>query len=622
MADEQSQITLNSYTTIYNNSRYDSLTKSDGTTGVSEITTYEHAMPNLYYRNYGTYRHSIFTADLLTKLNETNIEEKDIKDTFYDIDTLLDIGIKDIQQNYYMFPGRVNSNIYATNSNEASLEDIFVAFGYDYIKALNDSSTSYKYFDTESEETDFKDGQYQIINIGETYIDYDNDEKEEIIEYDGTYVPTVKELLDGNLYIVIQSGTLKPKKIYFNNNYLPSLFINDDKYLDHVDRYIINDNQTIRLCDLQLYQRISMKIIWFNLITINKTSIENLKAVLTNKNIDVSNVSLRPFYKIYVDFFDSTKYTNTRFIATGILDNQFSSQTYLLSNANQLSDHGDYYSYDFNGGKIKEITISDLLPDNSLTALDQKVRITVKFGLTVILNGYSISSESEPTPTPTSDTYNLSWNKITKKTDEQDEPTSQTINVECWPWIDQSQGTSSFLFYYVVYFDIGENNDDIRQEIMTKIFNDYGNDLAFDNGKEYEKYIRISTQNSATNYNTAYSKLVVETCSDQNDGTYEISLNSSYKKKNSILVAKQLISYTSTYWNNADTGEQTMGSIGDGTKMYINNELIEDLCTDVFTEDEEISVNNTTYKLNFAKSTRLWCKWVYNENTSKWESDY
>lgn len=619
MADEQSQITLNSYTTIYNNSRYDSLTKSDGTTGVSEITTYEHAMPNLYYRNFGTYRHSIFTADLLTKLNETNIEEKDIKDTFYDIDTLLDLGITDISTNYYIFPGRVNSNIYATNSNEASLEDIFAAFGYDYIKALNDSSTSYGYFDTESDDTDFKDGQYQIINIGETYIDYDNGEKEELIEYDGTYVPTVKELLDGNLYIVIKSGSLNPKKIYFNNNYLPSLFINDDKYIDHVDRYIINDNQTIKLCDLQLYQRISMKIIWYNLITINSKSINNLKSVLEKKGININDVYLRPFYKIYVEFFDSNEYTNKRFIATGTLENQFLSQTYPLSQTNSLSNHEDYCSYDFEGGNIKEITISNLLPNNSLAALDQRVRITVKFGLTMILNGYSISSEPTPTPTPTLDTYKLYWNKITKKSNEPDEPDesdSQTINVECWPWIDQSQGTSSFLFYYVVYFDIDENNDNIMQEI----YNTFGNNLTFDNGNENEKYIRISDQNSATNYNTAYSYLIPD-LSELNNGTYEISANSSYKKKNSILVAKQLINYSSSYWNN-DNGEATMSALSQGDKMFINQQLIEELCDTVITQTEEITVNNTNYILKFATSTRGWCRWSYNESTCKWDWEY
>lgn len=109
------------------------------------------------------------------------------------------------------------SNQFATNSNEATLEDIFCEFGYDFIQAVDTSifvnTNKSKYFDNDKE----VNGAWSILPIGSTYSYYTTDEitREnklitEEVQYDGTYVPTVQELLDGSLYIIIKSGSLDP----------------------------------------------------------------------------------------------------------------------------------------------------------------------------------------------------------------------------------------------------------------------------------------------------------------------------------------------------------------------------------------------------------------------------
>lgn len=116
--------------------------------------------------------------------------------------------------------------------------------------------------------------------IGYEYINYDKEQKNkeiedrtETVEYDGTYVPTVQELLSGNLYIVISSGNLDYcRKVYFNNKYMPTLFINDDKLKSKTDQYVINDQQPLKLCDIVLYQRLGCLIRWESIFDIKLTT--------------------------------------------------------------------------------------------------------------------------------------------------------------------------------------------------------------------------------------------------------------------------------------------------------------------------------------------------------------
>lgn len=167
--------------------------------------------------------------------------------------------------------------------------------------------------------------------IGYEYINYDKEQKNkeikdrtETVEYDGTYVPTAQELLSGNLYIVISSGNLDYcRKVYFNNKYMPTLFINDDKLKSKTDQYVINDQQPLKLCDIVLYQRLGCLIKWESIFDIKlttdfKTQLTSLiqKIYKTDDNTEVKleekadSVFIVPFYNVQIIVKDEEDYNN------------------------------------------------------------------------------------------------------------------------------------------------------------------------------------------------------------------------------------------------------------------------------------------------------------------------
>ena len=162
--------------------------------------------------------------------------------------------------------------------------------------------------------------------IGYEYINYDKEQKNkeiedrtETVEYDGTYVPTAQELLSGNLYIVISSGNLDYcRKVYFNNKYMPTLFINDDKLKSKTDQYVINDQQPLKLCDIMLYQKLGCLIKWESIFDIKlttdfKTQLTSLIQKLygeTNLSKYADSVFIVPFYNVQITVKDEEDYFN------------------------------------------------------------------------------------------------------------------------------------------------------------------------------------------------------------------------------------------------------------------------------------------------------------------------
>ena len=328
---------LKTYTNIFDFSRYDRLSYDIENKKVADIASDEHQVNNDFYRNYGTYRHDINAEEYLVKENETYFDNNELNDYYYNYDHFQkykDPNNTNKTYNAMQFAGCVLNPVFATNANEASLEDIFVEYGYEYLKALNDSyiaQDDYKglyFFDNSSENS------YSIMPIGYEYINYDEEQKNkeiedrtETVEYDGTYVPTVQELLSGNLYIVISSGNLDYcRKVYFNNKYMPTLFINDDKLKSKTDQYVINDQQPLKLCDIVLYQRLGCLIKWESIFDIKlttdfKTQLKSLikKIYKTNDNTNNTEVKLEeyadsvfivPFYNVQIIVKDEEDYNN------------------------------------------------------------------------------------------------------------------------------------------------------------------------------------------------------------------------------------------------------------------------------------------------------------------------
>ena len=284
---------LLSYTTIFENCRFDRLGSTGGSTfGIADFKTDQHQMKNKSYRSYGTYRHTLSCDSSLIKINETNYKEDYIINNFY--------GAGKINFDY---PGIVLNKNYATNGNESSLEDLFCEYGYAYLNAID---MQYKednglnlYFDDDPSII----GAWEYLPIGSTFREEVLDENNTSIwvtkevEYDGTYVPTSEEIISGKLYLVIKSGSIEPKKIYLNNKYIPSLFLNDDKFPnnDNVDNkiynitnktsnedlYIINEQQPLKLCDITLYERVPCTILWDNYFVFN--NIQNFLKTLKER---------------------------------------------------------------------------------------------------------------------------------------------------------------------------------------------------------------------------------------------------------------------------------------------------------------------------------------------------
>lgn len=294
---------LLSYTTIFENCRFDRLGSTGGSTfGIADFKTDQHQMKNNSYRSYGTYRHTLSCDSSLIKINETNYKEDHIINNFYGVDSSTIIN--------FNYPGIVLNKNYATNGNESSLEDLFCEYGYAYLNATN---MQYKednglnlYFDDDPSII----GAWEYLPIGSTFREEVLDENNTSIwvtkevEYDGTYVPTSEEIISGKLYLVIKSGSIEPKKIYLNNKYIPSLFLNDDKFpnndnvnneiynitnkTSNEDLYIINGQQPLKLCDITLYERVPCTILWDNYFVFN--NIQNfLKTLKERISIDNDN---------------------------------------------------------------------------------------------------------------------------------------------------------------------------------------------------------------------------------------------------------------------------------------------------------------------------------------------
>ena len=402
-------------TSLYENHRYDWLQTVAGQFGLADIKADMHRVStdSYSYRSYGTYRRSVLCDTSFIKENETYLSEEYIINNFYDIN-----------QTDYTYGGIVLSYQFATNANEASLEDLFCEFGYDFIKAIDTSifvnTNKPKYFDNDTE----VNGAWSILPIGAPYTYQTKDEitgelkyVTETVEYDGTYIPTVQELLDGSLYIIIKSGSLDPQKIYFNNTYLPSLFINDDKFPNtlnvdpnskvikekyskiHVssndDTYIINEQQPFKLCDIQKFERIACIVSWDNIF-----SIENIKE-LTDK------MKEKGFNDNEYDLLTAAwaEYTFVRKEVNGTETTENDKLIYYKHNdsvlfcnySNAIKNPTDYV---FNNIKTPSLHIG--------TATSGTIKIDVYFTVLLMLKGYSTTPQ-EVNPGTDVDAYEFDW---------------------------------------------------------------------------------------------------------------------------------------------------------------------------------------------------------------------
>ena len=424
---------LKTYTNIFDFSRYDRLSYDIENKKVADIASDEHQVNNDFYRNYGTYRHDINAEEYLVKENETYFDNNELNDYYYNYDHFQkykDPNNTNKTYNAMQFAGCVLNPVFATNANEASLEDIFVEYGYEYLKALNDSyiaQDDYKglyFFDNNSENS------YSIMPIGYEYINYDKERKNkeiedrtETVEYDGTYVPTVQELLSGNLYIVISSGNLDYcRKVYFNNKYMPTLFINDDKLKSKTDQYVINDQQPLKLCDIVLYQRLGCLIKWESIFDIKLTSKfkEQISKLISKIKVEddvnlskyANSIFIVPFYNVQIIVKDEEDYNNKdkeRIIdvVTGSNYDNFSSKNIpILYNTEDKKD-------DPNNSETHIITqdtnITNIVSENIANFESYKkpiFNLIIKASYALAVKGFTNKQESK---------YNLYWYKIVKQ---------------------------------------------------------------------------------------------------------------------------------------------------------------------------------------------------------------
>lgn len=427
---------LKTYTNIFDFSRYDRLSYDIENKKVADIASDEHQVNNDFYRNYGTYRHDINAEEYLVKENETYFDNNELNDYYYDYDHFQkykDPNNTNKTYNAMQFAGCVLNPVFATNANEASLEDIFVEYGYEYLKALNDSyiaQNDYKglyFFDNSSENS------YSIMPIGYEYINYDKEQKNkeiedrtETVEYDGTYVPTAQELLSGNLYIVISSGNLDYcRKVYFNNKYMPTLFINDDKLKSKTDQYVINDQQPLKLCDIVLYQRLGCLIKWESIFDIKLTSkfkeqiskliskIDKVEDVNLSKYAD--SIFIVPFYNVQIIVKDEEDYNNKdkeRIIdvVTGSNYDNFSSKNIpILYNTEDKKD-------DSNNSDTHIITqdtnITNIISENIANFESYKkpiFNLIIKASYALAVKGFTNKIKQQESK------YNLYWYKIVEQ---------------------------------------------------------------------------------------------------------------------------------------------------------------------------------------------------------------
>lgn len=425
---------LRTYTNIFDFSRYDRLSYDIENKKVADIASDEHQVNNDFYRNYGTYRHDINAEEYIVKENETYFDNNELNDNYYDytyFQKYKDPNNESKTYNAMQFAGCVLNPVFATNANEASLEDIFVEYGYEYLKALNDSyiaQDDYKglyFFDNSSENS------YSIMPIGYEYINYDKEQKNkeiedrtETVEYDGTYVPTVQELLSGKLYIVISSGNLDYcRKVYFNNKYMPTLFINDDKLKSKTDQYVINDQQPLKLCDIMLYQKLGCLIKWESIFDIKLT--EDFKKQLTSlisniygqeiKEDDLASyadsVFIVPFYNVQITVKDDDNYNNSDKnqiidVVTGSNHDNFSSKNIpILYN----TDDGKKLNQKETHIITQDTNITNIESENIANLSSYKTPIfelTIKASYALAVKGFTNKVEQQKS------NYNLYWYKI------------------------------------------------------------------------------------------------------------------------------------------------------------------------------------------------------------------
>ena len=427
---------LKTYTNIFDFSRYDRLSYDIENKKVADIASDEHQVNNDFYRNYGTYRHDINAEEYLVKENETYFDNNELNDYYYDYDHFQkykDPNNTNKTYNAMQFAGCVLNPVFSTNANEASLEDIFVEYGYEYLKALNDSyiaQDDYKglyFFDNSSENS------YSIMPIGYEYINYDKEQKNkeiedrtETVEYDGTYVPTVQELLSGNLYIVISSGNLDYcRKVYFNNKYMPTLFINDDKLKSKTDQYVINDQQPLKLCDIVLYQRLGCLIKWESIFDIKLTSkfkeqirkliskIYKIKVEDVNLSKYANSIFIVPFYNVQIIVKDEEDYNNKdkeRIIdvVTGSNYDNFSSKNIPIL-YNNTEDKKDDPNNSDTHIITQDTNITNIVSENIANFESYKkpiFNLIIKASYALAVKGFTNKQESK---------YNLYWYKIVEQ---------------------------------------------------------------------------------------------------------------------------------------------------------------------------------------------------------------
>lgn len=426
---------LRTYTNIFDFSRYDRLSYDIENKKVADIASDEHQVNNDFYRNYGTYRHDINAEEYIVKENETYFDNNELNDHYYDYDYFQkykDPNNTSKRYNAMQFAGCVLNPVFATNANEASLEDIFVEYGYEYLKALNDSyiaQDNYKglyFFDNDSENS------YSIMPIGYEYINYDKEQKNkeiedrtETVEYDGTYVPTVQELLSGKLYIVISSGNLDYcRKVYFNNKYMPTLFINDDKLKSKTDQYVINDQQPLKLCDIMLYQKLGCLIKWESIFDIRLTGDfkKQLTSLISNiygkeiKDDDdlasyADSVFIVPFYNVQITVKDDEDQFNSDKkqiidVVTGSNHDNFSSKNIpILYN----TDEGKKLNQKETHIITQDTNITNIESENIANLSSYKTPIfelTIKASYALAVKGFTNKVEQQKS------NYNLYWYKI------------------------------------------------------------------------------------------------------------------------------------------------------------------------------------------------------------------
>ena len=426
---------LKTYTNIFDFSRYDRLSYDIENKKVADIASDEHQVNNDFYRNYGTYRHDINAEEYLVKENETYFDNNELNDYYYNYDHFQkykDPNNTNKTYNAMQFAGCVLNPVFATNANEASLEDIFVEYGYEYLKALNDSyiaQDDYKglyFFDNSSENS------YSIMPIGYEYINYDKEQKNkeiedrtETVEYDGTYVPTVQELLSGNLYIVISSGNLDYcRKVYFNNKYMPTLFINDDKLKSKTDQYVINDQQPLKLCDIVLYQRLGCLIKWESIFDIKlttdfKTKLKSLIEKLYGKTVNTDeelaeyadSIFIVPFYNVQIIVKDEEDKDKERIIdvVTGSNHDNFSSKNIpILYNTEDEIDLNKSETHII----TQDTNITNIVSENIANFESYKkpiFNLTIKASYALAVKGFTNKPKQQGTK------YNLYWYKIVEQ---------------------------------------------------------------------------------------------------------------------------------------------------------------------------------------------------------------